>query len=281
MSFQRQIWVSLFLALGIFSAPLCKASAQSADQSKLVVFAAASLKNALDAANLAWVKAGNPAVVVSYAASSTLANQMEKGAPAEIFISADLEWMDYLKEHQKIKPQSITNLLGNELVLIVHKDHPIRKYLSKELALTAPKDATAPFALQPGLDLATLIGYNKIAMGTILSVPAGKYGKAAFEALGMWEKLSQNVVQTDNVRAALLLVSRKEAALGVVYKTDAVADKNVTVIATFPPGSHPPIIYPMGLVATSQNPMATAYLSFLRSREARAFFEEQGFTVLP
>lgn len=266
MTFQRQIW-ALILVLGGLIASLNGALAQETDKPqtdkpKLVVFAAASLKNALDAANHAWVKAGNPPVIVSYAASSTLANQIDKGAPADVFISADLEWMDYLKEHQKIKPQSIAHFLGNQLVLI------------------APKDKAAPIVLTPGLDLTALLGKDKIAMGTVLSVPAGKYGKAAFKSLGMWEKLSGHVVQTDNARAALLLVSRKEAALGVVYKTDAAADKNVAIVSTFPPESHPPIIYPMGLVATSQNPMAAAYLSFLHSKEARVFFEEQGFAVL-
>ena len=245
------MWTSLALHGG--------ASAQTRD---VVVFAAASLKNALDEAGAAWTRDTGKRVVMSYAASNALARQIEAGAPADLFFSADLDWMDYVAAKGLIKAESRVSLLGNSLVLI------------------APKGAAAQIELKPGLDLASLLNGSRLAMGHVDAVPAGKYGKAALEHLGAWTGVKDRIAQTENVRAALLLVSRGEAPLGIVYKTDAVSDPNVTIVATFPEGSHPPIVYPVALALESSNPDAAAFLAFLRSGKARPFFEKQGFTLL-
>jgi molybdate transport system substrate-binding protein len=229
----------------------------------LVIFAAASLKNALDETAAAWVKeTGKPAPKISYAASNVLAKQLEQGAPADLFLSADLDWMDYAAGKGVIKPETRITLLANRIALI------------------APSDSTAQLALTPGVDLAAVLGQGKLAMGNVDSVPAGKYGKAALEKLGGWEKIKDKVAQADNVRAALLLVSRGEAPLGIVYTTDAAADPKVKVIATFPEDSHPPILYPVAVTKDSTNPDALAFLTYLRGAGPKAAFEKQGFTVL-
>ena len=156
---------------------------------------------------------------------------MEQDAPAQIFISADLDWMDYVASKKLIKPESRSDLLGNSLVLI------------------APKDSSVSLDLKPGAELAKALGGGRLAMGNANSVPAGKYGKAALEKLGLWDSVSSKLAQAESVRAALLLVSRGESPLGIVYKTDAAADPNVKVVATFPADSHPPIIYPVALTS--------------------------------
>jgi len=235
------------------------ASAQSRD---VLVFAAASLKNALDDAGSAWMRETGKRVTISYAASNALAKQIEAGAPADVFFSADLDWMDYLASKGLIKPESRLSLLGNSLVLV------------------APKGSTMQVALQPGLDLAAILGGNRLAMGHVDAVPAGKYGKAALEHLGAWAGVKDKIAQADNVRAALLLVSRGEAPLGIVYKTDAVSDPNVSIVATFPEESHPPIVYPVALTKDSSNPDAAAFLAFLRSDKTKPLFEKQGFTFV-
>jgi molybdate transport system substrate-binding protein len=214
---------------------------------KVTVFAAASLKNALDAANAAWQKETGNETAVSYAASSALAKQIEAAAPADLFISADLAWMDYVAEKKLIKDDTRSNLLGNRIVLV------------------APKDKASTVEIKEGFDLAGLVGDGKLAMGAVDSVPAGKYGKAAL---------------AESVRAALALVSRGEAPYGIVYETDAAADPGVAVVGTFPEDSHPPIIYPVAILSESQSPAAGAYLDFLKSDKAAPFFTEQGFTIL-
>lgn len=249
----------LLLALVLCFAPLGVASAQAKD---VLVFAAASLKNALDEAGAAWMRETGKRVVMSYAASNSLAKQIESGAPADLFFSADLDWMDYAATKGLIKTESRVSLLGNSLVLI------------------APKGSAVQVELKAGLDLASVLGSNRLAMGHVDAVPAGKYGKAALEHLGAWAGVKDRVAQTENVRAALLLVSRGEAPLGIVYKTDAASDPNVTIVATFPEGSHPPIVYPVALTKDSSNPDAAQFLAFLRSDKAKPFFEKQGFTVL-
>jgi len=245
----------------IFAAPALieGASAQAKD---VVVFAAASLKNALDDAGAAWMRDTGRRVVFSYAASNALAKQIEAGAPADLFFSADLDWMDYLASKNLIRPESRIGLVGNSLVLVASKGSPIQ------------------VALQPGIDLASILGSGRLAMGHVEAVPAGKYGKAALEHLGAWEGVKGRIAQADNVRAALLLVSHGEAPLGIVYKTDAVSDPNVTIAATFPPGSHSPIIYPVALTRDSTNPDAASFLAFLRSDQAKPSFEKQGFTFI-
>ncbi len=229
---------------------------------KVTVFAAASLKNALDAANAAWQKETGNETAVSYAASSALAKQIEAAAPADLFISADLAWMDYVAEKKLIKDDTRSNLLGNRIVLV------------------APKDNASTVEIKEGFDLAGLVGDGKLAMGAVDSVPAGKYGKAALEKLGVWSAVEGKVAGAESVRAALALVSRGEAPYGIVYETDAAADPGVAVVGTFPEDSHPPIIYPVAILLESQSPAAGAYLDFLKSDKAAPFFTEQGFTIL-
>lgn len=244
----------LGLALACSVAP-----AQARD---VVVFAAASLKNALDDAAAAWMRETGKKAVISYAASNALARQIEAGAPADLFFSADLEWMDYAASKGLIKPETRIPLLGNTLVLI------------------APRDSSASIVLQPGVDLASTLGNGRLAMGQVDAVPAGKYGKAALEKLGAWTGVREKIAQTENVRAALLLVSRGEAPLGIVYKTDAASDPNVRIVATFPEGSHPPIVYPVALTQDSSNADAASFLAYLQSMQTKPFFERQGFTVI-
>jgi molybdate transport system substrate-binding protein len=238
---------------------LVAAPAQARD---VVVFAAASLKNALDDAGAAWERETGRKPVISYAASNVLAKQMEAGAPADLFFSADLDWMDYAASKGLIRPETRANLLGNALVLI------------------APKDSSLQVSLRPGLDLGSLLGQERLAMGHVEAVPAGKYGRAALESLGAWEGVKGRLAQTENVRAALVLVSRGEAPLGIVYRTDAATDPKVRIVAAFPEGSHPPIVYPVALTKDSANPDAASFLAFLKSGRARPHFEKQGFTVM-
>ena len=229
---------------------------------KVTVFAAASLKNALDAVNTAWEQQSGHAVTTSYAASSALAKQIEAGAPADIFISADLAWMDYVADKTLIRADSRSTLLGNRLVLV------------------APAADAKPIDIGQGFDLKARLAGGKLAMGAVDSVPAGKYGKAALEKLGVWKSVEKDVAGAENVRAALLLVSKGEAPLGIVYETDAAADPSVKIIGTFPETSHPPIVYPIAILAESKHPDAAAYLDFVRSPAAKPLFEAQGFTVL-
>jgi molybdate transport system substrate-binding protein len=235
------------------------ANAQGKD---LLVFAAASLKNALDDVNAQYFKDTGRRVVVSYAASPSLAKQIEAAAPADVFISADLDWMDYLAQRKFIKPETRVNLLGNRLVLI------------------APAGEARDVAIGQGFPLATLLGGGRLAMADPASVPAGKYGKGALEHLGVWTSVQARVAPAENVRAALALVSRGEAPFGIVYRSDAAADAKVRIVGVFPEDTHPPITYPVAAVATSSHPTTTAYLAYLRSQAARFLFERQGFIAL-
>ncbi|HSH99650.1 MAG TPA: molybdate ABC transporter substrate-binding protein [Reyranella sp.] len=247
------------LAVASAAAPLA-ARAQAAGP---VIFAAASLKNALDEIAAAWAKQSSKQVPrISYAASPALARQLEQGAPADLFISADTDWMDYVGQKNLIKADTRVNLLGNKIVLI------------------APRDSTTAVAVKPGVDLARPLGSGRLAMANVDAVPAGKYGKAALEKLGAWNGVKDRIAQAENVRAALLLVSRGEAPLGIVYATDAAADPNVRIVGEFPPDSHPSIIYPAALIRDSKAPDARAFFEFLKSSKARPTFEKQGFTVL-
>jgi molybdate transport system substrate-binding protein len=227
----------------------------------VLVFAAASLKNALDEANSLFLFENGSGVRVSYGASSALAKQIESGAPADVFISADLDWMDYVAERKLIKPDTRAKFLGNRLVLVANAD--------SKILLT----------IGPNFPLAQALGNNRLAMADPSAVPAGKYGKAALEKLGVWDSVAGKIAPAQDVRAALVLVSRGEAPLGIVYQTDAAADKNVKVIATFPESSHPPIIYPMAILAGSTNGVAPVYVQYLLSPKAEPFFEKRGFSV--
>ena len=253
---KRRSWLGLALALSMVPG-LAKA------QDSMVVFAAASLKNALDEIAATWSKdTGKPAPKISYAASSALAKQLEQGAPADMFISADLDWMDYAAGKNLIKADTRFNLLGNKIVLI------------------APKDSKTTTLAIKGDNLAKALAGGRLSMANVEAVPAGKYGKAALEKLGAWPAVKDSIAQAENVRAALLLVARGEAPLGIVYSTDAAAEPNVKIVATFPEDSHPPIIYPAALTKDSRSADAKAFLDFLRSGKARTAFEKQGFTVL-
>ncbi|MGA9604379.1 MAG: molybdate ABC transporter substrate-binding protein [Methyloceanibacter sp.] len=250
--------VAAFAAVGLSLLP----SLTRADAKGPVVFAAASLKDAIDAADAGFAKESGKQPVPSYAASSTLAKQIEQGAPADIFISADEDWMNYLADRKLIKPDTRFDLLGNTLVLI------------------APKDSKIETNIAEGFPLATLLGDGHLAMANTDSVPAGKYGKAALTKLGVWDQVKDKIAQADNVRAALKLVSTGEAPLGIVYGTDARSDPNVKVVDTFPEGTHPPIIYPIAITASSTNADAPALLAYLKSSAAQSLFKDQGFKVL-
>jgi molybdate transport system substrate-binding protein len=267
MQITRRLGLSLLgavlLGLGPGPSPITALAQAQAQDKELVIFAAASMKNALDEAAAGFVKqTGRPAPKISYAASNTLARQIEAGAPADVFVSADLDWMDYVAQKNLIRPETRANLLGNRIVLV------------------APRNEAKPITTGPGLDLASALGPGKLAMGNINAVPAGKYGKAALEKLGAWNGVKDQIAQADNVRGALLLVSRGEAPLGIVYQTDAASDPNVTIVGTFPEDSHPPIVYPVAVTRDSTNPDAAGFVAYLRSPGAKLAFEKQGFTIL-
>jgi molybdate transport system substrate-binding protein len=228
----------------------------------LLVFAAASLKTVLDDVNARWQTSTGKRAAISYASSAALAKQIEQGAPADIFISADEDWMDYLSERKLIRPETRSDLVGNRLVLI------------------APEGADLRVDIVPGFPLASLIGQGRLAMANTNAVPAGKYGRAALESLGIWESVKGRIAQAENVRAALLLVSRGEAPLGIVYESDALSDPTVVRVGTFPESTHPRIIYPVAVTAGSTKPDAAAFIDLLRSPESRNIFKKQGFTIL-
>ena len=240
---------------------LAPQGARAQDKS-ILVFAAASMKNALDDVNDAFTRATQIKVTASYDATSALVKQVEGGAPADVLVSADPDWMDYGSKHELIKNDTRVNLLGNKLVLITAK--------------TAP---TGNVEIGPGFDLARLAANGKIATGDVRAVPVGLYAKAALEKLGLWAAIEPKLAMTQNVRVALTLVARGEAPLGIVYATDAKVEPNVKVIGTFPDDSHPPIIYP---VAATKNgkPEAAQYLDFLRTGIAKVKFEAYGFSFL-
>jgi molybdate transport system substrate-binding protein len=262
----------------LLAALCCWASAAAAE---ITVFAAASLKEALDAVSAGYSRQAGDKVVISYAASSTLARQIENGAPADVFLSADLDWMDYLQQRQLIEPATRRQLLGNQLVLIA----PIA---------FADKGAADPLKIAPNFALAAHLGRDKLAMANPDSVPAGKYGKAALQALGVWPAVEKQVVRAANVRNALLLVARGEARYGIVYRTDALAEPKVRIVDTFPANSHAPIIYPMALIAVAAGAEKTAevnagsarkaaarrFAAYLQGPQAAPLWQKFGFTVL-
>ena len=253
----RTLVASLF-ATALAVTPL----AVQAQEKTLTVFAAASMKNAVDDINAEYTKRTGVKVSASYAASSALAKQMENGAPADVFASADVEWMDYVAGKKLIRDDTRTNLLGNRLVLIAPKDSKIGNV-----------------TIGQGFDLAKLAGDGRIATGDVRAVPVGKYAKAALEKLGSWQAAEPKFAMADNVRAALMLVGRGEAPLGIVYETDAKVEPNVKIVGHFPEDSHPAITYPVAATATA-TPEATGYVQFLRSSATKTIFEKYGFTFL-
>jgi molybdate transport system substrate-binding protein len=253
----------LFVSLLVLTASsLIGLRAADAQDETLTVFAAASMKNALDDVNAAFTTKTSIKVVTSYAASSTLMKQIEQGAPADVFVSADLDWMDYGSQKKVIKDDTRVNLLGNRIVLIAPKESKL-----------------ANVNIGPGFDLAKLAADGRITTGDVASVPVGKYAKAALEKLGAWQAAAPKFAMAESVRAALALVARGEAVLGIVYETDAKVEPNVKIVGAFPEDSHPPVVYPVAATVTAK-PDASAYLAFLRTQAAKSVFEKYGFTFL-
>ena len=247
----------ILLSLAILAGVAVQATAEPVN-----VFAAASLKNALDAVSQAWKAEAGKETKNTYAASSALAKQVEQAAPADVFISADLDWMNYLAEKKLVKEDTRKVLLGNQLVLV------------------ATKGSGTKLELKEGADLAGALAGGKLAVGDVKAVPAGKYAKAALEKLGLWASVQKSLAQSENVRAALALVARGEAKLGIVYATDARVEPGVKVVGTFPEDSHPPIIYPVAQTADSKDKDTPAFLKCLESAKAAELFKAQGFTIL-
>lgn len=255
-----KIWMlALWAAVIAVAAPTGTARAQDGS---ITVFAAASLKNALDDVDAAFSRKAGIGVVAAYDASSALMKQIEGGAPADVFISADLKWMDYGAQKYLIDDATRVDLLGNELVLIAPKDSKIGKV-----------------TIAPGFDLAGMAGDGRIATGDTAAVPAGIYAETALEKLGVWASVRPKLAMTANVRGALILVARGEAPLGIVYATDAAVEPGVKVVGVFPQNSHDPIIYPVAATAHAK-PDAASYLAFLRSAAAGSIFERYGFAFL-
>lgn len=259
----RSSWLIAIVAMAIATNAFAANPDPATATPPITVFAAASLKESLDEAASAYQAATMQPVRVSYAASSALARQIENGAPADVFVSADLDWMDYLQQRNLIDAASRRDLLGNTLVLV------------------APKNSAAKqVVLKPGVDLLPLLGNGRLALALTASVPAGKYARAAFVSLGVWDSLQPKVAEGENVRAVLMLVAREEAPLGVVYGSDAQAEPGVRVLATFPADTHPPIVYPVARIAASRHPQAAAFVRWLATPAAAAIFRRHGFTVL-
>ncbi|MDB6104945.1 MAG: modA [Gammaproteobacteria bacterium] len=256
----RKLWIAWLLVLVCASAGGAAVAAD--DSSTVLVFGAASLTNVLDDLSKAFTGQTKIPVKSSLAASSVLARQIEAGAPADVFFSADLEWMDYLEQRKLLKPGSRHDVVGNQLVLV------------------APADSTVAVSLKKGVDLRAALGpQGKLATGDPDSVPVGKYAQAALEKLGVWDTISGQIVRAENVRAALAFVARGEAPLGIVYKTDALAEKKVKIVAEFPADTHPPIRYPIALT-THGGAGAQQFVDFVRSKPAGEIFSKYGFSLV-
>jgi molybdate transport system substrate-binding protein len=251
--------LAAFLAVAAWRVGGAEAQPDAGQNRPVLIFAAASLQSALDEIARQWRGATRHQAVISYAATSALARQIEQGAPADVFISADLDWMDYLARRDLIRPGTRTNLLGNRLVVV------------------APRNAALRIV---GLDIAGALDGGKLAMANLDAVPAGKYGKAALENLGIWSAVRANVVQTDHVRGALVLVARGEARLGIVYQSDAEVEAGVRIVTLLPENSHPPVIYPVAVLRDSRHRDAASFVDYLRTLTAVGIFEWHGFTVL-
>lgn len=230
---------------------------------EITLFAAASMTDAMTELSTAYSQAGGEPVKLAFASSSTLAKQIENGAPADLFISADQRWMDYLEERSLLQEGTRRDLAGNALVLIV------------------PAGSSLDLAPAPGFDLAGALGEGKLAIGDPEHVPAGRYAKAALTELGVWEAVAPKTVFAGDVRAALAFVERAEAVAGIVYATDAAISERVKVDATFPAGSHAPIVYPIAVIADRERPAVRDFLAFLTSEEAAAVLRRYGFVAPP
>jgi molybdate transport system substrate-binding protein len=255
MSLARRALLGLVLAAGL------SFGAQARQPEPLTVFAAASLKNVLDEAGAAFTAAGGPPVRFSYGASSALARQIEQGAPADVYLSADIDWMKFVSDKGLIVPASRRDLLTNRLALI------------------APANSTVKLTVGRNMPIGRALGGGRLAIAAP-DVPAGKYGRAALASLGVWPQVKDRLAPAENVRAALLYVSRGEAPLGVVYDTDARVDPGVRIVGLFPERSHPRIVYPAAILSRSTNPAAGRFLAFLQSARGKAIFQKYGFKVL-
>ncbi len=250
-----------FAAFALLAALLTTGPVMAQDDVGLTVFAAASLKESLDEAATAYQKQTGTPVRVSYAASSALARQIEQGAPADVFFSADLEWMDYLQQRDKLEETTRRSLLGNQLVLV------------------APKASLAQVDLKRPATLLAALGNGRLAVGQTQTVPAGKYAKASLESLSLWNGVKARLAESESVRAALMLVARGETPLGIVYASDAKAEPAVRVLAVFPADSHPPIVYPVAALRGARAAQATTFVHWLASPAADAIFQRRGFAV--
>ena len=245
----------------LLAAGLAAMLARPARADTLTVFAAASLTEALGDISAAWEQAGHAKPRISFASSSTLARQIEQGAPANLFASADQQWMDYLDRRNLLAPGTRRDLLANRLVLVV------------------PKDRARAIEIGPGLDLAALLGpKGRLAVGDPAHVPAGIYAKQALTKLGLWTQAQPRLAVAEDVRSALRLVELGEAPAGIVYATDAAVSTGVAVAGVFPASSHESITYPFALIRGNDTPEARAYLAFLTGPQARAAFAKRGFS---
>jgi molybdate transport system substrate-binding protein len=244
------------------AAAIALSLAAPAAAEEITVFAASSLTNAMTEVEAGFEAATGHDVTVAYAGSSALARQIRQGAPADVFISANADWMDALEADGLLAPGTRVDLLSNALVLI---------------AADAEAD---PVEIGPDMDLPALLGTGRLAMALVEAVPAGLYGKAALTSLGQWDAVAPKVAQAGNVRAALALVALGEAPFGIVYATDSKAEEAVSVVGTFPADSHPPITYPAAALGRSDTALTVEFLAYLRGAEARAIFEAEGFTML-
>ena len=259
----------VFVAFSLLwsSALSCAESANSAEAApqagKILILAAASLKTALDQISRDWTARTGTPITISYSASSAAARQIEAGAPADIFASADTDWMDYLENKRLIDGATRANIISNTLVLIAARDEP------------------STLKIAPGFALAEALGSSRLATGDPAFVPAGRYARAALTSLGVWGAVSAKIAAADNVRSALQFVARGEAKFGIVYGSDAFAEPNVKVLGTFPAGSHPTILYPFAAVSGAHNAAARQFLAHLKSEDASKIFIAQGFQKLP
>lgn len=254
-------WLAALSLVGQSVAAAGKADDPDPGRAPIVVFAAASLTDALQELGAAYGKSTGHAVKFSFAASSALARQIESGAPADVFFSADIDWMDYLQMRKLIQAESRRDLLANRLVLI------------------APAGSTIALKIAPHFALADALGKSRLATGDPDSVPVGRYARAALTRLGVWDSVADRLVRAENVRAALAFVERGEVPLGIVYETDALVDKGVRVVDTFPAGTHPPITYPIALTAGAKSG-ARQFADYLRTPSAGAVFVRYGFVPL-
>jgi len=252
-----QVPLVSFLALAGSNA----ASAADAKKPELLIFAAASLTNVLGELSTAWQESSGVTVKLSFAASSALARQIEAGANVDAFISADQEWMDYLQSRNLIEKSSRRDLVANRLVLI------------------APADSKLELKIAPGFNLAAALAGGRLATGDPDTVPVGRYARSALTSLGVWDEVADRLVRADNVRSALTFVARGEVPLGIVYITDAVLEKQVRIVDTFPESTHAPISYPAA-ATTSARPEAAAYLTFISGKEASIVWKKFGFLEL-